>query len=310
MARAVSESGEILLDKLPVPKNLDRAPRVPTERPPRKPLELRRAGLAGVGVVGLVLGLLLRPVLTTDSRIGDAQRDVLAAHEAAAKAESTSTKLAADLAKAKSMIASTDVKLKVLQQTQAQVDDDADRKATKAKATEAVRLTLAAALDKAAGTATAEGDAVVLALFDKLLFKPGDDALTDKGRQALAKLASVFKQSTELQIVVQGHTDDTPLVQPAPVAARPPAPKGRGRVAPITAMPAAPVVRFKTNWELSAARALAIVHYFQDVAKLDPVRLSALAFGQYRPVSATATDAENRRLELVVSPRLDLSRGE
>ena len=41
---------------------------------------------------------------------------------------------------------------------------------------------------------------------------------------------------------------------------------------------------FVTNWELSAARALTVVHYLQDDAKIDPTRLAAVAFGQYRPV--------------------------
>jgi chemotaxis protein MotB len=62
------------------------------------------------------------------------------------------------------------------------------------------------------------------------------------------------------------------------------------------------VIRFPTNWELSAARALSVVRYFQDVAKLDPTRLAALAFGQYVPVSKTDRSA-NRRLEIVVAAR-------
>jgi len=43
------------------------------------------------------------------------------------------------------------------------------------------------------------------------------------------------------------------------------------------------VLPFVTNWELSAARALTVVHFLQDDAKLEPSRLAAVAFGQYRP---------------------------
>ena len=61
-------------------------------------------------------------------------------------------------------------------------------------------------------------------------------------------------------------------------------------------------MRFATNWELSAARALNVVHYLQDTAKIDPTRLAALAFGQYRPVSRT-NKALNRRIEIVLVPK-------
>ena len=56
-----------------------------------------------------------------------------------------------------------------------------------------------------------------------------------------------------------------------------------------------------TNWELSAARALTVVHYLQDTAKIQPSRLAALAFGQYRPVSRS-NKAANRRIEIVLYP--------
>ena len=61
-------------------------------------------------------------------------------------------------------------------------------------------------------------------------------------------------------------------------------------------------MKFITNWELSAARALQVVHYLQDKAKIDPTRLAALAFGQYRPVSRS-NKAANRRIEIVLYPK-------
>lgn len=61
------------------------------------------------------------------------------------------------------------------------------------------------------------------------------------------------------------------------------------------------VLGFVTNWELSAARALTVVHYLQDDAKLDPTRLATVAFSQYRPVSKNR--AKNRRIEIVPYPR-------
>ena len=65
------------------------------------------------------------------------------------------------------------------------------------------------------------------------------------------------------------------------------------------------MLAFVTNWELSAARALTVVHYLQDEARLDPTRLAAVAFGQYRPVSRLR--AKNRRIEIVLYPRAKLT---
>ena len=66
--------------------------------------------------------------------------------------------------------------------------------------------------------------------------------------------------------------------------------------------PPSPRKEYITNWELSAARALQVVHYLQDTAKIDPSRLAALAFGQYRPVSRS-NKALNRRIEIVLYPK-------
>ena len=90
---------------------------------------------------------------------------------------------------------------------------------------------------------------------------------------------------------------------PKPAAKKPaskPPPKG-AKPAP----PGPPPVKFITNWELSAARALQVVHYLQDVSKIDPTRLAALAFGQYRPVSRT-NKAQNRRIEIVLYPKREI----
>jgi flagellar motor protein MotB len=108
----------------------------------------------------------------------------------------------------------------------------------------------------------------------------------------------VLKDLPDKQVWVQGHTDDTPVALPRPPPAPPPPARG-ARPAPP---PPAPVVRFPTNWELSALRALAVVHYLQDVAKLEPSRLTALAFGQYAPLSKKDRSV-NRRIEIVIAAK-------
>ncbi|HEY0254975.1 MAG TPA: OmpA family protein, partial [Kofleriaceae bacterium] len=160
---------------------------------------------------------------------------------------------------------------------------DVDKKA-QALADEEKKLQ--ATIDKSQGSVDTEGDEIHLKLVDKVLFAVGDDQLTDKGKAVLDKVAIALKDLPEKQVWVQGHTDDQPIfVKPKKKKTDKPEP-----------------VKFMTNWELSAARALQVVHYLQDTAKIDPTRLAALAFGQYRPVSRRDRSA-NRRIEIVLYPK-------
>jgi chemotaxis protein MotB len=184
------------------------------------------------------------------------------------------------------------------------------------KTAEAAQLEakLREALDKV-GEVTANNQEINLQLVDKVLFKTGEDQLTERGKAVLAKVATALKELPDKQIWVQGHTDTTPIVvPPAPKPAPPPKKSGKGakgaKSAPPPPPPPAPAPRFSSNWELSAARALTVVHYLQDTAKLEPTRLAALAFGEYRPVSRS-NKAANRRIEIVLYPhraRIDRSR--
>jgi chemotaxis protein MotB len=150
-----------------------------------------------------------------------------------------------------------------------------------------------ASVENGMGSVSSEGDEIHLQLVDKVLFKLNDDQLTDKGKQVIDKVAAALKEIPDKQIWVQGHTDDQPIFNLAPK----PVPVKKGQKPPPVIPP-----RFATNWELSAARALTVVHYLQDTAKLDPTRLAALAFGQYHPVSKQ-NKAANRRIEIVLYPK-------
>ncbi len=193
----------------------------------------------------------------------------------------------------------------------------------KADEAKALQDKLAEVVGKYGEVTTADG-AVRLELVDQILFPTGEADLTDNGKAVLAKVGAALKE-IDKQIWVQGHTDDQPIVvrkpklKPEPVPVKPVKPvKGAkpakdpkpGKPAPVPAIAAKPeapdaLIPFITNWELSAARALTVVHYLQDEAKLDPTRLAAVAFGQYRPISKTK--AKNRRIEIVLYPRAKLS---
>jgi chemotaxis protein MotB len=177
----------------------------------------------------------------------------------------------------------------------------------KADETKALQDKLAQVVGQMGEVTTADG-AVRLELVDQILFSTGEADLTDKGREVLAKVGDAVKE-LDKQIWVQGHTDDAPIFVKKPVAKKPD-PKAKKDPKKKVAEKKDPkkddtpdmVLAYMTNWELSAARALTVVHYLQDEAKIDPTRLAAVAFSQYRPVSKQR--AKNRRIEIVLYPRV------
>jgi chemotaxis protein MotB len=189
----------------------------------------------------------------------------------------------------------------------------------KAKADEAAALQakLAEAVGQNGEVTTADG-AVKLELIDQILFPTGEAELTPSGKDVLAKVGSALREIGDKQIWVQGHTDDQPILarkprppEPVAKAAAPAKPGKAKKEVPAKPDPKAKpdtndaVLAFVTNWELSAARALTVVHYLQDEAKVEPTRLAAVAFGQYRP--ASRNKAKNRRIEIVLYPRAKLT---
>jgi chemotaxis protein MotB len=186
----------------------------------------------------------------------------------------------------------------------------------KAKADEASALQakLAEAVGQNGEVTTADG-AVKLELVDQILFPTGEADLTQSGKDVLAKVGATLKEIEDKQIWVQGHTDDQPIFPKKPKPAAPePAKAKPAKAKPAKAAKPDPkakpetndaVLPFVTNWELSAARALTVVHYLQDDAKIEPTRLAAVAFGQYRPVSKSK--AKNRRIEIVLYPRAKIA---
>lgn len=121
---------------------------------------------------------------------------------------------------------------------------------------------------------------VYVSMSDKLLFKSGSAAIEAKGLDAIRVLSDVLNKNTDIDILVEGHTDNVPIK---------------------TAL-------YRDNWDLSVARAISIVHILTDQYKIPPVRLTASGRGEYAPRSSNST-AEgrtlNRRTEIILSPKLD-----
>jgi chemotaxis protein MotB len=291
--RDPTPTGIDVYPRLPVPKGGGKRDSEPAIRKPGSNNKLWIAA-GGAAVAGLVLGFILRPALTSDSRIGELEG------KAAESAKAVEVeKLRADNAERQVIALKTEktgIEEKLSEATKLQ-KDLAGKVAvaeTKVKEQADVQAKLQASVDKTIGLVSADGQEITLRLVDKVLFKTLEDQLTETGKKVLDKVALALNEIPDKQIWVQGHTDDQPIGRlPAPKA--PPLKRGQ-KPEPL------PPPKFATNWELSAARALTVVHYLQDVAKVDPSRLAALAFGQYRPVSKT-NKAANRRIEIVLYPK-------
>lgn len=209
-----------------------------------------------------------------------------------------------------------------LEKEKAEADELRKTDSEKAAREKELQDKLAAAVGANGEVVTADG-AVKLSLVDQILFPTGEADLTPQGKEVLAKVGSALKEINDKQIWVQGHTDDQPIYVKKPGDVKKPEPKkpepkgakgkppAKGEKPPekkeVMAPPPAEkkndaVLAYVTNWELSAARALTVVHYLQDEAKIDPTRLAAVAFSEYRPVSKNR--AKNRRIEIVLYPRV------
>jgi chemotaxis protein MotB len=232
----------------------------------------------------------LQPMVAPDPRIAASTQRASDAEAAAAAQRTRADALDKSLAALNQAKRDADAKLTVAEGAQAELASKAADEAGLRKTAEATQAKLKPAI-AGAGTIVIDGGDVHVRISDRVLFKPNDDGLTDQGKAVLGKLAAALKDLPDRQVRVQGHTDDTPVALP-----KAPPPPAKGKPAPP-----APVVRFPTNWELSGARAVAVVRYLQDAAKLDPSRLTAQAFSQYAPVSKDR--AANRRLEIIVAPK-------
>ncbi len=121
---------------------------------------------------------------------------------------------------------------------------------------------------------------VYVSMSDKLLFKSGSSNVESKGKDALKLLADVLDKNKDVNILVEGHTDNVPI---------------RTSV-------------YKDNWDLSVARATSIVRILTSDYRIAPERLTASGKGEYFPKAENVTPegrAKNRRTEIILSPNLD-----
>jgi chemotaxis protein MotB len=122
---------------------------------------------------------------------------------------------------------------------------------------------------------------VYVSMSEKLLFASGSTEVDQKGKDALVELARVLEKEKEINVMVEGHTDNVPL-------------KGTGCN--------------KDNWDLSVARANAITKIILGSAKIEPSRITSAGRGEFFPLVPNDTPenrAKNRRTEIILTPNLD-----
>jgi len=117
-------------------------------------------------------------------------------------------------------------------------------------------------------------------MVEAVLFDSGKAEVKKEGLVVLQKVVDVLKDAKDKVIRVEGHTDNVPIA---------------GALARV----------YPTNWELSAARAVNVTRFLQ-VQGIDPAQLSAVGYGEFKPVADNETKegkAKNRRIEIVLVPK-------
>ncbi len=119
---------------------------------------------------------------------------------------------------------------------------------------------------------------LVITFVADILFDSGKAKLRPEAYSGLDKVSRVLQEDVaDLKIGVEGHTDNEPI-------------RASG---------------WRSNWELSVARSLAVLHYLQDEKKVEGARLSSIGYGEYQPLADNSTKEgrqANRRVEIVIIP--------
>lgn len=126
---------------------------------------------------------------------------------------------------------------------------------------------------------------LVITFVADVLFDSGKSKIRPEAYGALNKVADVLKNNVpQLSVGIEGHTDNEPIQRSS----------------------------WKSNWELSSARALSVLHYLTDKEEISPERLSAIGYGEYRPVASNDMKSGrrmNRRVEIVILPQITKVKG-
>lgn len=122
---------------------------------------------------------------------------------------------------------------------------------------------------------------VYVSLDESLLFASGSYNVDSEGKKVLSKLGDVLEKNQDVNVLVEGHTDNVPY-------------NGSGVI--------------KDNWDLSVLRATSVVKIILSKSKIDESRLTAAGRGEYFPIATNETAEgrkKNRRTEIILTPKLN-----
>jgi chemotaxis protein MotB len=121
---------------------------------------------------------------------------------------------------------------------------------------------------------------LVITFVSEVLFDSGKAKLRPEALERLDKVAGVLQTTVkDLNVGIEGHTDNIPIK----------------------------VSGWKSNWELSSARAMSVLHYLVDEQGVNPARMAGTGYGEYQPVDTNDTPEgrqKNRRVEIVILPKM------
>jgi chemotaxis protein MotB len=125
---------------------------------------------------------------------------------------------------------------------------------------------------------------LVITFLSDVLFDSGKAKVKPQAATSLDQVVRVLKENVpDLNVGIEGHTDNQPIKHSS----------------------------WKSNWELSTARALSVLHYLVDQKEIAPERVSAIGYGEYHPVASNDNKEGrqlNRRVEIVIIPQLKKQR--
>ena len=129
-------------------------------------------------------------------------------------------------------------------------------------------------------TVTEKNGKIYVAMSDKLLFESGSAQVNKQGKEALGKLAEVLKKQHDIDVFIEGHTDNKPIK----------------------------TVQCKDNWDLSVVRATSVVRILTKDYGVNPLQILPCGRGEFMPVDNNESvegRAHNRRTEIIMAPKLD-----
>lgn len=215
-----------------------------------------------------------------------------ALQEAYAALEKNSNEaLKANLAKNRDLLEQLEAKEKSLALEQQRLDASSKRLnelesliAAKEASMRKLKETLSNALNGFEGkglTVEQKNGKVYVSMENKLLFKSGSWAVSPEGKNAVIEVGKVLGDNPEISVLIEGHTDDDPFGGSGPI---------------------------EDNWDLSTKRATAIVAILSENKKVNKENLTAAGRGEFSPLASNSSaegKAKNRRIEIILTPRLD-----